>query len=177
MYRDFEGQKSINKNLFKMMQYLIFLPTVPSMKITSLAWKFDGKVPKWSRALLIPTLNQSEWGSTAYSLDDVLYEELPEISKCSAESNLSPTVRSLPEKECECEDCKRRYWRAAKSGQLEGCRRTCERLFLGQRVTLCFKFNPFPPSVPKWHRLAKLSILILEGIVKKFPMSVATLSR
>ena len=28
-------------------------------------------------------------------------------------------------------------------------------------------FNPFPPSVPIWHRLAKLSILILEGIVKK----------
>ena len=27
--------------------------------------------------------------------------------------------------------------------------------------------NPFPPSVPIWHRLAKLSILILEGIVKK----------
>ena len=28
-------------------------------------------------------------------------------------------------------------------------------------------FNPFPPSVPIWHRLAKLSILILEGIIKK----------
>ena len=28
--------------------------------------------------------------------------------------------------------------------------------------------NPFPPSVPIWHRLAKLSILILEGIIKKF---------
>ena len=27
--------------------------------------------------------------------------------------------------------------------------------------------NPFPPSVPIWHRLAKLSILILEGIIKK----------
>ena len=26
-------------------------------------------------------------------------------------------------------------------------------------------------------RLAKLSILILEGIIKKFPMSVATMSR
>ena len=26
--------------------------------------------------------------------------------------------------------------------------------------------NPFPPSVPIWHRLAKLSILILEGIIK-----------
>ena len=28
-------------------------------------------------------------------------------------------------------------------------------------------FNPFPPSVPIWHRLPKLSILILEGIIKK----------
>ena len=27
--------------------------------------------------------------------------------------------------------------------------------------------NPFPPSVPIWHRLTKLSILILEGIIKK----------
>ena len=27
--------------------------------------------------------------------------------------------------------------------------------------------NPFPPSVPIWHRFAKLSILILEGIIKK----------
>ena len=31
--------------------------------------------------------------------------------------------------------------------------------------------NPFPPSVPIWHHLAKLSILILEGIIKKIPMS------
>ena len=30
-----------------------------------------------------------------------------------------------------------------------------------------FLFNPFPSSVPVWHRLAKLSILILEGIIKK----------
>ena len=37
--------------------------------------------------------------------------------------------------------------------------------------------NPFPPSVPIWQRLAKLSILILEGTIKKFPMSVATMSR
>ena len=28
-------------------------------------------------------------------------------------------------------------------------------------------FNPFPPSMPIWHRLAKLSSLILEGIIKK----------
>ena len=27
--------------------------------------------------------------------------------------------------------------------------------------------NPFPPSVPIWHRLVKLSILIKEGIIKK----------
>ena len=31
----------------------------------------------------------------------------------------------------------------------------------------CFiGINPFPPSVPLWHRLAKLLILILEGIKK-----------
>ena len=28
-------------------------------------------------------------------------------------------------------------------------------------------FNPFPHSVPIWHRLEKLSILILEEIIKK----------
>ena len=28
-------------------------------------------------------------------------------------------------------------------------------------------FNPFPPRVPIWHRLVKLSILILEGTIKK----------
>ena len=33
--------------------------------------------------------------------------------------------------------------------------------------SLCCVINPFPPSVPIWHRLAKLSILILEGIIKK----------
>ena len=33
--------------------------------------------------------------------------------------------------------------------------------------THCTVINPFPPSVPIWHRLAKLSILILEGIIKK----------
>ena len=27
--------------------------------------------------------------------------------------------------------------------------------------------NPFSPSVPIWNRLAKLSILILEGIIRK----------
>ena len=40
-----------------------------------------------------------------------------------------------------------------------------------------FDINPFPPSVAIWHRLAKLSILILEGIIKNFPMSVATMSQ
>ena len=29
------------------------------------------------------------------------------------------------------------------------------------------QFNPFPLSVQIWHRLVKLSILILEGIIKK----------
>ena len=28
-------------------------------------------------------------------------------------------------------------------------------------------FSPFPPSAPIWHRLAKHSILILEGMIKK----------
>ena len=35
---------------------------------------------------------------------------------------------------------------------------------LGVRIN---RINAFPPSVPIWHRLAKLSILILEGIIKK----------
>ena len=36
------------------------------------------------------------------------------------------------------------------------------------RIALAHKLiNPFPPSVPIWHRLAKISILILEGIIKK----------
>ena len=34
-------------------------------------------------------------------------------------------------------------------------------------VTLLILLNPFPPRVPIWHRLAKPSILILEGITKK----------
>ena len=44
-------------------------------------------------------------------------------------------------------------------------------------LIIYMSFNPFPPSVPIWHRLAKLSILILKGIIKKIPMSVATMSR
>ena len=36
--------------------------------------------------------------------------------------------------------------------------------------------NPFPPSVPIWHRLVKLSILIYEGIIKKISMSFATMN-
>ena len=49
-------------------------------------------------------------------------------------------------------------------------------LVAGELGTVCF-FNPFPPSVPIWHRLPKLSISILEGIIKNIPMSVATMSR
>ena len=38
----------------------------------------------------------------------------------------------------------------------------------GLKKMRIYKFvYPFPPSVPIWHRLAKLSILILEGIIKK----------
>ena len=36
-----------------------------------------------------------------------------------------------------------------------------------QVLLIDFWFNPFPPSVPIWERLAKLSILILEGTIKK----------
>ena len=50
-------------------------------------------------------------------------------------------------------------------------------LFILQDCDAFKIFNPFPPSVPIWHRLAKLLILILEGIIKKFPMIVATASR
>ena len=35
-------------------------------------------------------------------------------------------------------------------------------------------FNPLLPSMSIWHHLAKLSILILEGIIKKNSMTVAT---
>ena len=34
-------------------------------------------------------------------------------------------------------------------------------------VMIYNSINSFPPSVPIWHRLAKLSILILEGTIKK----------
>ena len=37
--------------------------------------------------------------------------------------------------------------------------------------------NPLVPSVHKSVRIAKITILKLEGIIKKFPMSVATMSR
>ena len=36
-----------------------------------------------------------------------------------------------------------------------------------ESIILLRRVNPFPPSMPIWHRLAKLSILILEGIIKK----------
>ena len=35
-------------------------------------------------------------------------------------------------------------------------------------IQFAVSINPFPPGVPIWHRLAKLSILILEGIIKNF---------
>ena len=35
---------------------------------------------------------------------------------------------------------------------------------------LVWAFNPLPPSVPIWHRLAKLSILILERIINFFSL-------
>ena len=44
------------------------------------------------------------------------------------------------------------------------------------KITHVGLVNPLTPSVPIWHCLAKLSILILEGIIKKFPVSVATMS-
>ena len=37
--------------------------------------------------------------------------------------------------------------------------------------------NPLVPSTHKSVRIAKISILKLEGIIKKFPMSVETMSR
>ena len=40
-------------------------------------------------------------------------------------------------------------------------------LFLTKRNYFDSSLNPFPPSVPIWQRLAKLSILILEGTIKK----------
>ena len=39
-----------------------------------------------------------------------------------------------------------------------------EKTFIHECV---FDIDPFPPSVPIWQRLAKLSILILEGTIKK----------
>ena len=54
----------------------------------------------------------------------------------------------------------------------DGTLRLCQR----SQLTLP-PLNSFPPSVPIWHRLAKLSILILEGIIKKISMSAATMSR
>ena len=37
--------------------------------------------------------------------------------------------------------------------------------------------DPLLPSVPYMTRFAKILILILEGIIKKNPMSVSTMSR
>ena len=38
---------------------------------------------------------------------------------------------------------------------------------IGTELWVIWSFNPFPHSVPIWQRLAKLSILILEGTIKK----------
>ena len=38
-------------------------------------------------------------------------------------------------------------------------------------------FNPLVSSAHKSARITQISILKLEGIIKKFPMSVATMSR
>ena len=43
--------------------------------------------------------------------------------------------------------------------------------------TLVTLVNPLVPSAHKTARVAKFSILKLEGIIKKFPTSVATMSR
>ena len=40
-------------------------------------------------------------------------------------------------------------------------------IFIPSMPPIQINLNPFPSSVPIWHRLAKLSILILEGIIKK----------
>ena len=42
---------------------------------------------------------------------------------------------------------------------------------------MCFSFNPVLPSEHKSARIAKISILKLEGTLNKFPTSVATMSR
>ena len=41
----------------------------------------------------------------------------------------------------------------------------------------CFAFNPLEPSVLYIGRLAKILISIMEGILKKIPMNVATMIR
>ena len=44
----------------------------------------------------------------------------------------------------------------------------CPSVFITTTVhTRVSTFNSFPPSVPICHRLAKLSIFIFEGIIKK----------
>ena len=44
---------------------------------------------------------------------------------------------------------------------------SCKRLLHNIEPKFFRSINPFPPSVPIWQRLAKLSILILEGTIKK----------
>ena len=40
-----------------------------------------------------------------------------------------------------------------------------------------FDFSPLLPSAYKSPRIAKISFLKLKGIIKKYPMSVATINR
>ena len=53
--------------------------------------------------------------------------------------------------------------------QQQQCTKVCDLAYKKTFVSpeIVYMFNPFPPSVPIWHRLAKLSTLILEGIIKK----------
>ena len=39
-------------------------------------------------------------------------------------------------------------------------------------VTIYCGFNPFPPSVPIWRRLAKISISFQDGIIKKISYEI-----
>ena len=44
-------------------------------------------------------------------------------------------------------------------------------------IYMASSINPLLPSVPCVIRLAKIFISISDGIIKKFPLSVATMSR
>ena len=49
-------------------------------------------------------------------------------------------------------------------------------MFIIHATQNCY-FNPLVPSAYKSARITQISILKLEGIIKKIPMSVATMSR